>query len=495
MFAPFWLQYPLGTHLNWKFVSNRTTIAGRFFLNNAHNVRTTTFLAWKNSASLVFSSFRQLARSYREQCVSQSLTIRVSLFISLFISYFLLVFFLLVVFALTIALFAVFSALAIGVLVVWFLGLLVTFIVWLFLYRIPLYDVVYPCIKTRILQHNSTVYHRLPRGADVSTSHIRVVRIKPGSSQEMVECEFMTESIATAEFEALSYLWGTSIFPHRIKVDGTGFYVTYNLFSALRELRRPDRDRLMWIDALCINQYDNVEKSDQVRLMRSIYAKASNVIVWLGAGSEDTGSAFSLFRQFSDTRTKEDRDQLWAKVTSCWDWRHINLEIERIISHEWWTRAWIIQEVVVARHVLVRRGSSQLDWDTMRPLFEYIPFRQMFSFRSSAEFADRVQLLRNQLLTDNALPTTLFDLVYEFRHQYATLGSDKIFALLGLVQPGCYTSVSPDYSRSTEEVFLDFTLASLREEKNFSVVGVAAGAVLWQGVTVHLVILNHVSKL
>ncbi|KAI0809688.1 heterokaryon incompatibility protein-domain-containing protein [Xylaria sp. FL0064] len=465
MFLPFWIQYPLDTRLNWEFVSNRTRIVGRFFLNNVHNVCTTIFLAWKNSTSLVSSSFRQLTSSYREQCVSQSLPFRVALFISLCISYFLLVFFLLIVFVLTVALFAGLSALLIGVLVVWFLGLLATFIVWLFLYRIPLYDVIYLCIKTWILQHNSAVYHRLPRGADISTSHIRVVRIKPGSSQDMVECQFLTESIAAAEFDALSYLWGTTIVPRRIKVDGTGFYVTYNLFSALRELRRPDRDRLVWIDALCINQSDDAEKSNQVRLMRTVYAKASNVIVWLGPGSKNTASTFNLFRQFSDTRTKEDRDHLWANMTSSRDWRHISLEFERILSHEWWTRAWIIQEVVVARHVLVRRGSEQLDWDIIQPLFEHIPFRKMFSFRSSTEFADRVQQLRNQLFADNALPTTLFDLVYEFRHQFATLGSDKIFALLGLVQPGCYTMVSPDYSRSAEEVFLDFTVASLTEEK------------------------------
>lgn len=95
----------------------------------------------------------------------------------------------------------------------------------------------------------------------MSISHIRLVCIKPGSLQHVVDCELITENMATAEFEASSYVWGATMFPYKIKVNGKDFYVTYNLFSVLCELRRPDRDRIVWIDALCINQADDVEKS------------------------------------------------------------------------------------------------------------------------------------------------------------------------------------------------------------------------------------------
>lgn len=239
----------------------------------------------------------------------------------------------------------------------------------------------------------------------------------------------------------------------------------------------------MWIDAICINQFDDVEKSDQVRLMKTIYSKASKVIVWLGTGSKRTAAAFNLVRQFGDTRTEEERNHLWANVTSSWGWWRVQMELKRIVSHEWWSRAWIVQEIVVASHVVVRRGSAQLPYDTLQALLTYEPFQEhVVQSAVSADFADAVQQLRDERSSDSASPTTLFDLVYNFRHQLATLGSDMIYVLHGLLPPGCSTRVSPDYSKSPNEVFLDFTLASLAEDKTFSVVALAPGCAL-QGVS------------
>lgn len=416
-----------------------------FILNIIHAIGTMFSLYLKMAPSVFCSPFVDFfISSYYNRIVSQSLPFRIAIYISYsIIVLFLYLPLLLITSTLGIAVFIVFLTLIISVLIVWSLGIVVSFLVWLLLYRIPLYDIIYPRISRWMLQHNLTVYHHLPQGADAAGSYIRVVRIKPANPREIIECELVTEDIATAEYDALSYLWGTTIFPYKIKVDGNDFYVTYNLFSALRELRRPDRDRLIWIDALCINQSDDAEKSNQVRLMRTIYAKASNVIVWLGTGSKATTSACDFVRRFRDTSIEEDRDHLWAKLISSGDWRHIRMEFGRIISHEWWTRVWIIQEVVVARHVLIRRGSAELDWDTLQPLFMYTPFQEMFGSEST-DFAANIQYLRNEILADNPTPITLFDHVYKFRHQSATLASDKIYALLGLLRPGFNSRVSPD---------------------------------------------------
>lgn len=58
--------------------------------------------------------------------------------------------------------------------------------------------------------------------------------------------------------------------------------VTKNLGAALQKLRLPDGARKIWIDALCINQDDVLERNEQVRLMGEIYSRCSRVIVWLG---------------------------------------------------------------------------------------------------------------------------------------------------------------------------------------------------------------------
>ncbi|KAH6681505.1 heterokaryon incompatibility, partial [Halenospora varia] len=67
-----------------------------------------------------------------------------------------------------------------------------------------------------------------------------------------------------------------------ILVDDTIVVVTSNLYSALTNLRRGGVSRVIWIDALCINQCDSIEKSWQVQLMGEIYQKAAFVIVWIG---------------------------------------------------------------------------------------------------------------------------------------------------------------------------------------------------------------------
>ncbi|KAI6088180.1 heterokaryon incompatibility protein-domain-containing protein [Hypoxylon rubiginosum] len=469
MVSAFWIQYPLGTDLNWEFISNRIRTEGTYFLFNH------AALPFKEGASKIYSYFELCTRFYSEIfSASQLRFLPISFFIIRSILYvFLLIvclgLYVFVVVPITIPVIFIFVRL---------LGLQASFLVWLLLYRIPVYDLIYPRIRTWMLRRNSRIYHRLLPGADISTSYIRLVRINPGNDSHKIECELITENIARADFDALSYVWGISIFPCKIKVNGSDFYVTYNLVSALRKLRRPDRHRVVWIDALCINQSDDVEKSSQVRLMKTIYSKASEVIVWLGTGSKVTTAAFNFIRQFSNARTEEDCNYVWAKVTSSWGWWIIRKELNAILSHEWWTRAWIIQEVAVARHILIQRGSAQLAWDDIQHLFRYGPFQKVFRLQSSIFFANEVQQLRNELTFDNPGSTTLFGLVYRFRHQFATLGSDKIYAILGLLPPGCCTSVFPDYSKSTEQVFLDFTLASLAEDKTFAVVALAPEAAL-----------------
>ncbi|KAF1982758.1 hypothetical protein K402DRAFT_295350, partial [Aulographum hederae CBS 113979] len=83
-------------------------------------------------------------------------------------------------------------------------------------------------------------------------------------------------------YDALSYAWesdkGTTI----IQVDGHHLQVTRNLAHALRRLRRPGVARTLWVDAICINQSDNEEKSRQVGMMKNIYESASFVLIWLG---------------------------------------------------------------------------------------------------------------------------------------------------------------------------------------------------------------------
>ncbi|PVH79579.1 heterokaryon incompatibility protein, partial [Cadophora sp. DSE1049] len=84
------------------------------------------------------------------------------------------------------------------------------------------------------------------------------------------------------KFLALSYVWGAATDLRVILVEDSAVLVTKNLYDALMVFRRPTEDLVIWVDALCINQSDDEEKSWQVGLMADIYREASKVVAWLG---------------------------------------------------------------------------------------------------------------------------------------------------------------------------------------------------------------------
>lgn len=92
-----------------------------------------------------------------------------------------------------------------------------------------------------------------------------------------------TSSLASLDhpppFEALSYVWGDPKGVMPIDFDGHEFLVTGNLYCALRHLQLENKERVLWIDALCINQADVDERTSQVNQMQYVFGLASRVVV------------------------------------------------------------------------------------------------------------------------------------------------------------------------------------------------------------------------
>lgn len=78
------------------------------------------------------------------------------------------------------------------------------------------------------------------------------------------------------------------------------FQVGQNLHSALRNLRRPDGERVLWVDALCINQRDPLEKAKQIPLVSRIYEQATSVVIWLGEPTKQSAEAMAMLRKLNE---------------------------------------------------------------------------------------------------------------------------------------------------------------------------------------------------
>ncbi|KAK4108421.1 hypothetical protein N656DRAFT_676736, partial [Canariomyces notabilis] len=123
-------------------------------------------------------------------------------------------------------------------------------------------------------------------------SEIRLLKLYQGELDDEVRCELQHVSLAATpvyDYIALSYVWGNPEITAPILLCGEKYPVTTNLHSFLRHAQNisqdPGLDRChlyMWIDALCINQQDLNERSQQVGRMMEIYEHASSLFVWLG---------------------------------------------------------------------------------------------------------------------------------------------------------------------------------------------------------------------
>jgi hypothetical protein len=125
--------------------------------------------------------------------------------------------------------------------------------------------------------------------------HFRLLYLEHGDKDSAIHCRLATFELQSAPaYEALSYTWGEAVLSHEITCNGSSLQVTSNLHDALQYLRPIDGERIMWIDAVCINQTNPQERTAQVGIMKNIYSKSDHVVIWLGKDTDDDETAFAI---------------------------------------------------------------------------------------------------------------------------------------------------------------------------------------------------------
>jgi hypothetical protein len=140
---------------------------------------------------------------------------------------------------------------------------------------------------------------------DRSRSEIRLIELlpktmmSPHQDEMSVYCKLFHVSLnENPQYVALSYTWGDPQDTQTIIIGNTPVPVTRNLYSALHHLRHGTVTKVLWIDALCINQAENEEKSWQVKLMKEIYQNADYVSVWLGPADATSNTVMDFLHSF-----------------------------------------------------------------------------------------------------------------------------------------------------------------------------------------------------
>lgn len=120
---------------------------------------------------------------------------------------------------------------------------------------------------------------------DLSSPAFRLLRILKGQGSticcEVFQALVRQRSVAIS-YEALSYVWGSPEATYVIEINGKPFRITENLYEALGHLQLRDQDRMIWVDAICIDQTNKAVRVHQVEHMGDIYKEAAQVLYWLG---------------------------------------------------------------------------------------------------------------------------------------------------------------------------------------------------------------------
>lgn len=161
------------------------------------------------------------------------------------------------------------------------------------------------------------------------------------------------------EYEALSWCWGQEVKDRAIRIQEGGRYyrlaVTRDLTLALKYLRHPHEERILWIDALCINQENHEERNHQVQMMSLIYSGAKQACIWLGEDTDDSTTAIGFINEIMKL---ENFDTISEKKENASKWQSLLLLMQR----PWFSRRWVVQEIALARSATIYCGNDKIPW-------------------------------------------------------------------------------------------------------------------------------------
>ena len=305
----------------------------------------------------------------------------------------------------------------------------------------------------------ATVYDNASLNYGTDTN-IRLIELLPGSAwcdgeEFAIHCKFHVLPLASGPtYTAISYMWGHDCKTTDILLDGKRFAVRTNLFELLSKLSKTQQG-LLWVDAVCINQASLHERNHQVGLMGKIYSQATNVLVWLGGDVYGVNKVLSVLKDLDELSSKDQSRVLWS--------REIELLLAptlELCTHPYWSRAWIVQELILARDVYIIGGGGRVGIDifanALRYPLKWINAKPRILGRSKAVIAIS-KSMASRLINKRKKWQDSFGRTYinPWDIENGILGCsdvrDRVYAMASIMDPKL--SIVPDYSKTPAEIF------------------------------------------
>ncbi|KAF2808853.1 HET-domain-containing protein, partial [Mytilinidion resinicola] len=299
--------------------------------------------------------------------------------------------------------------------------------------------------------------------------YTRLLEFQPGRG--IISCKLLPVSIENARgtYEAISYVWGDAADTIDITCDGMLLSITQNLGDVLRRIRGGQEPRLLWADAICINQNDKKEQGHQVERMGRIYENASRVLIWIG---KDDGAARRLLKMpfvpQNGGRLPED--------TRVWN------SVRNLTEHAWFGRVWVLQEVGLAASALFLYGDFWMDWCELAKFILLTSLHSELAHYTNPDVSQRFTQTYHSLWKAYSNPTSwraeltsitkgfldnqvaYIDILENGRRYQTTDPRDHVYAFLGhpaaRLQDGRQI-VTVDYKKSVDDVYFETARAMI----------------------------------
>ncbi|KAF5232664.1 hypothetical protein FANTH_12869 [Fusarium anthophilum] len=310
---------------------------------------------------------------------------------------------------------------------------------------------------------------------DLESAGFRLVRLEKGV-QSQLRCHLWQAYLNDNDiipYEALSYSWGSQNTPREIKVDGKILSITESLYEALWHLRRPDEDRMLWVDALSIDQNNIKERGHQVNHMGEIYKKADRVIIWLGYVS---GNAVKLKSGIDMLEKKLPSHALsqWSREDIRWKetWKEVETGLGVFCKEElvdglrafmekpWFSRVWVLQEVANAKRATVKCNLGEMS----TKIFALLPY--LTDTKVSQQCQAVLDIMPGEMRQSSwwNKSRNLGHLLCKFRGCQATDPRDRVYALLGMATDMQESGIRADYAKEEQVVLQELYAYILGEQ-------------------------------
>ncbi|KAK3297376.1 heterokaryon incompatibility protein-domain-containing protein [Chaetomium fimeti] len=337
---------------------------------------------------------------------------------------------------------------------------------------------------------------------------IRLLHLESGSGDDVHFALYPVRLGDNPPYEAISYCWGDPSDTQMVYCDGKPLHITKSLYTGLKRLRKENAVRVLWADAVCIDQKNTLEKNVQVGLMSRIYSQPSCILIWLGDNTSGLEGLHECIQgalgvlppehfEFEkvypiSTRIFREANELRAAGKPNFvdhDWRPMT----NLVHRPWFDRRWIIQEVTLADDSVPRLaicGHFEFSWNDlaavayrlasygitpllagMSTINSRAPYMLSFLAEGGRPILILVALCMTYLLKTYRKTGNLVDSVISTSLFKCGFPHDHLYSLLSLPQKP--SGVVADYRLSIEEVCMQFAETTLISDQNTRLLSLA----------------------